>query len=869
MLNIAIPMRRIFFFFLVFSAFLVCDAQIFFSEDFSDGDITGSPAWFGDISKFRINADTQLQLNDDPVTGKAVIYSNVALADSADWYFYFRLDFNPSNSNYLTVFLSGNGIPGTAQFEGFYLKVGESGNADALELYHVRMGQRELIIRGTDSLLADPFEAWVHVAVKNGKWALEIDTAGKGSYLFQGSKSGFPLVPASYFGIECTHSASRNDKFYFDDFRIGPLYEDLVAPFITSLKSLNDSLLQLRFSEDVDSSSASAITNYSIIGKGQPLIRKIQRDSQSLRIWNLELRPGLINREYYQLQAWSIRDLNGNSMDTQSINFLHFIPAYHDIVINELFPDPSPPRQLPEAEFVEIYNASGLPLSLNDFALADAAGSTRFANLSIDAGEYLILCDVTDTALFSKYGRVYGMPGFPSLNNSGDDLSLYSAGGELLDRVSYKLSWYQDESKKEGGWTLERIEVDPLCEGKSNWHASTDQRGGTPGISNSVAGTKWDYSAPLLLSARILNPYALKMTWDEPLSRVPDLSMPSGGPGIDSIERGVQMERGFLILHFSDSLQKGILYSISLDSVTDCSGNYDSITLRFLDAFPLDNNDLVINEILFNPRSGGVDYVEILNRSRKIIPVAGLEIGERDPSTMIFADKAAATQKFMFLMPQDIYVFTSDTYRVASQYFVRYPDKLLMIEGMPNFPDEEGVVLLRDSSGKTIDSVHYFESWHYDLLADRNGVSLERIDPAGPSNDPVNWFSASSLRGYGTPTDSNSQLYAVPSFQGSIDVNPEVFSPDLDGYKDLLILRIQTEIPGYTCRIRIFDSRGYPVRTICDNELLSAESEFRWDGLDDERLKLREGIYIIDFELLHPDGILIHEKRKCVLTYRK
>ena len=862
-------MRKIFLFLLILSAPFASRAQIFFTDDFSDGDITSNPEWFGDISKFRINADTQLQLNDNPVTGKAGIYSNVALADSADWYFYFRLDFSPSNGNYLTVFLSGNGMPGTAQFEGFYIKAGESGNADALELYRVQSGQSERILRGTDGLLARPLEAWVHVAVKNGMWSLEVDTAGQGNYLFQGSRSGFPLVPASLFGIECSHSASRNDKFYFDDIRIGPLYEDHEAPFITDLQSLNDSILQITYSEEVDSSSASAVSNYALSGKGQPQIQKVKRDSQSLKVWYLKLRPGLINKENYQLQAWSILDLRGNSMDTQTIDFVHFIPAYHDIVINELFPDPSPPRQLPEAEFIEIYNATGLPLSLNDFILADATGAARFANLSIDAGEYLILCNEADTALFSKYGRVYGMPGFPSLNNSGDELSFYSAAGELLDRVSYSTSWYQDESKKDGGWTLERIETDPLCTGKSNWHASTDPRGGTPGIANSVVGTKWDDSAPQLLSARILNPFSVKLTWNEPLSRVPGLSAPFGGPGIDSIETGVQTERGFLILHFSDSLQKGILYSITLDSVTDCSGNQDSITVHFLDALHLDSNDLVINEILFNPRSGGVDYVEILNRSGKIVPVAGIEIAERDPSTMIFADKAAATQEFMFLMPQDIYVFTSDTYRVASQYFVRYPDKLLQIKGMPNFPDEEGVVLLRDSSGKTIDSVHYVESWHYELLADRNGVSLERIDPEAASNDAVNWFSASSLRGYGTPTDSNSQFYAASSFQGSIVVSPDVFSPDLDGYKDLLTLRVQTEIPGYTCRIRIFDSRGFPVRTICDNELLSAESEFRWDGLDDDWQKLREGIYIIDFELLHPDGMLIHEKRKCVLTYRK
>jgi len=862
-------MRRIFFSFLILMTPLFSGAQMFFLEDFSDGDISDNPTWYGDTSKYLVNVDTQLQLNDLALSGSAVIYTPLALADSADWFFYFRLDFNPSSSNYMKIYLGGNGTPGKSDFQGFYLRAGESGNADALELYRVMNGQDEVILRGRDSLMAVAISGRIHVSTKQGEWLVEIDTSGNGNYLFQGKVSGYPLGTTAVFGIQCTHTASRKDRFYFDDFRIGPLYEDHEAPLISDLQVLSDSLLQLTFNEEVDSSSAVSISNYSLIGKGQPLIQRIRRDSQSNQIWDLDLNPGLINREKYQLRVWSIRDLNGNRMDTQSIDFTYFSPKYHDIVINEIFPDPSPPRQLPEAEFIEIYNTTDLTVSLKDFVLSDATGSTQFSAVSIKAKEYLMLCDLADTALFSKYGRVYGMADFPSLNNLGDDLSLYSAQGVLLDRVSYSSSWYQDENKKDGGWTLERIEAAPLCMGKSNWHASIDERGGTPGAKNSVAGMKWDTIAPRLISAEILNSYTVKLIWSERLAGLPGSVTLNSAPAIDSMELGLQNETSFLLIHFSDSLQRGFLYSMLFDSLSDCAGNQASVITKFINALPLERNDLVINEILFNPRSGGVDYVEILNRSQKIIAMAGLQIAERDPSTMIFSDRATATQNFLFIMPGDIYVFTSDTMIVASQYLVTYPDKLLQIKNMPNYPDDEGVVLLRDSSGRTIDSVHYFEDWHYELLADRNGVSLERIDPEGISNDPVNWFSASSLRGYGTPTDSNSQLYAAPSFQGSIDVSPEVFSPDLDGYKDFLILRIQTEIPGYSCRIRIFDSRGYPVRTLCNNELLSAENEFRWDGLDGDLQKLREGIYIIEFELLHPDGMLIHEKKKCVLTYRK
>jgi hypothetical protein len=61
------------------------------------------------------------------------------------------------------------------------------------------------------------------------------------------------------------------------------------------------------------------------------------------------------------------------------------------------------------------------------------------------------------------------------------------------------------------------------------------------------------------------------------------------------------------------------------------------------------------------------------------------------------------------------------------------------------------VVVILDRTGKILDELGYDAKWHFPLLADPEGVSLERIDYNLPTQDPFNWHSAATSSGYGTP----------------------------------------------------------------------------------------------------------------------
>ena len=83
--------------------------------------------------------------------------------------------------------------------------------------------------------------------------------------------------------------------------------------------------------------------------------------------------------------------------------------------------------------------------------------------------------------LCGVFGVTIGLSNFPSLNNDADIISLYSAEGILIHSVGYTSEWFQNLSKSDGGWSLEMIDPGNPCAAFSNWRASENILGGTPG----------------------------------------------------------------------------------------------------------------------------------------------------------------------------------------------------------------------------------------------------------------------------------------------------------------------------------------------------------------------------------------------------
>ena len=127
----------------------------------------------------------------------------------------------------------------------------------------------------------------------------------------------------------------------------------------------------------------------------------------------------------------------------------------YDIVIDEIMVDPSPQVGLPANEWIELNNISSAPINLQGWRLADGGGqSGAMPGFTLEPGSFVIICTGSAVTAMSAFGTVIPVTSFPSLDNDGELLFLKSPDGTIIHALNYSSSWYQNELKKEGGWTL-------------------------------------------------------------------------------------------------------------------------------------------------------------------------------------------------------------------------------------------------------------------------------------------------------------------------------------------------------------------------------------------------------------------------------
>ncbi|HYK56067.1 MAG TPA: lamin tail domain-containing protein, partial [Flavisolibacter sp.] len=249
----------------------------------------------------------------------------------------------------------------------------------------------------------------------------------------------------------------------------------------------------------------------------------------------------------------------------------------NDVVINEIFANPSHAVGLPEVEFIELWNTTTSAISLKNWQYSDAVSTYKFGNDSIKANEYLILCPRADTAKFKTYGRVIGLSPWPTLNNTGDLLSLKNDQGILIDQVIYSDTWYKETVKKQGGWSLERIDPQAVCSGGQNWTASLHPSGGTPGQQNSVHKTGTQTGSFQLLNAQLTDSVTVFLSFN----RFADSFSAANAAnytlnnGMGSPVKAIPVGPDFLQvnLKFDTPLSRGKTYKITLSQITDCAGS--------------------------------------------------------------------------------------------------------------------------------------------------------------------------------------------------------------------------------------------------------------------------------------------------------
>lgn len=550
--------------------------------------------------------------------------------------------------------------------------------------------------------------------------------------------------------------------------------------------------------------------------------------------------------------------------------FTHAQSRY-DIVIDEIMADPSPQIGLPNNEWLELKNTTSLPVNLLNWRISDATGqSGPLPNFTLQPDSFVIVCTGSAIAAMSVFGTTISVSSFPSLDNDGDLLSLKAPNGKIIHAVNYSISWYQNPVKADGGWTLEMIDTKNPCVGNNNWKASIDVKGGTPGRKSSIDAVNTDQSPPQLKRAYTTDSITIILVFDEPIDSLKGATIAnySVAGGLIIVNAVTLVPLFNLVqLKVNTAMTANTIYTITASNITDCRNNVIGGDNKAKAGLPVDASpgELVINEILFNPRSNGFDYVEFYNNSNKIFDADKLYIANRNSSGTVSSIKAFSTTPF-YIFPGDHIVLTENADNLAMNYLEKNPDNVLVVSSMPSFPDDEGDIVLLNFQGQITDEVKYKDDWQFKLINNPEGVALERIDPSAASQDETNWHSAASTAGYGTPTYKNSHYKLSQTINANIEVVPKIFSPDNDGHDDIVSIQYKVDAPGYVANITVFDAAGRPVRSLVGNGILGLTGYWNWDGLDDKGKKLPIGVYVVYTEVFNLKGKKEHFKNSVVLA---
>ncbi|MEL6703751.1 MAG: lamin tail domain-containing protein [Bacteroidota bacterium] len=597
---------------------------------------------------------------------------------------------------------------------------------------------------------------------------IDRDTIEPDDFVVPGVGSPFATERDNFDGIRLFFSSAFAPGSYTLEVRgladaAGNLLVPTVLPFeiegdppvLVEAIPLSETIVEVRFNEpigNIDDRLLFEITP----GIGTPIEAGIPLNPP-VAVNLLTLGSPLVEGTLYTVTARGAIDALGNVQPETSASFFFgtpAVPTLGDLVVNEIMYDPPTGGS---DEYVEVFNRTTSAFDLSEFLLADATAASRIASVPtvIQPGGFGVL--VRDSLAFAT-----AFPGVPfvevpswrALNNGGDDVTLlYQPADEdppvEIDQVPYLPSWGGTDA------ALERIDPEGPSASASNFATTTDPSGGTPGAANSVFAP--DETPPALAEVEALSATELLVRFDEPVD-----AATAGTASNYTISDGIGAPSAAMVAPEGDPAEVALTLGTPLTgprafelvarNIADQRGNVlaeGRVSLFFGEGDTPDPNDLVLNEIMYDPPSGGSsEYVEVFNRTTD--RVFNLRDFTLDDASIV---PTAITDAAAFVSPGDYAVIVQDldAFRAAFPNFDATGAVVIEQRGWGTLNNSGDTVILSFSADDpvVIDSVAYLASFGGD------GVALERKDPAGASSSRSNFATSTDPAG-GTPGRQNS-----------------------------------------------------------------------------------------------------------------
>ncbi len=558
------------------------------------------------------------------------------------------------------------------------------------------------------------------------------------------------------------------------------------------------------------------------------------------------------------------------------------LTLHSQITLTEIMFDPAGSER--SDEFIELYNHSENAINLNGWEIGD---SSAFDEIVAVAGQGIILnpgqfAVLLDSDYFSLSSATYDSIIPPAALLLTIDGVTFGNGGLSNSRAKTILLVTADKDTLAGykyslgntpGYSDEKIDL-AAGNDNSNW-GNSNRLHGTPGMENSltpkssdlaigaieintngnIAGNPIEYlltirnlgqlttDAISIIEINDRNSNGLIDDGEILRESLLEASLPPG----DSL----QITGSFLDISYGRH-QLGLGIQLAADE--DLSNNFSFFSIFVDDP---DEKKLFINEIMANPLTGFEEWIEIYNAG-----VDSIDLGE-----LFFADSQDTipiSDTTKFIAPAKYVVFGGDDI-LRDQYNLSEGD-VIVNSKFPALNNGFDEVRLLGPGFALYDYVAYTDDW-YGIPAER-GLSLEKINPSFNSQMLENW-TASVANAGSTPAEINSVFLEIRQSEKQLEIFPNPFSPDNDGFEDFTAIQIIQESDVAYMNVRIYDLRGRLIRFLRNGERVAASSSILWDGKDDWGRTARIGAYICHVEILGENRSLNGELKKTIILIKK
>ena len=536
-----------------------------------------------------------------------------------------------------------------------------------------------------------------------------------------------------------------------------------------------------------------------------------------------------------------------------------------DIVITEIMAKPNPSVQLPEVEWIEIYNTTDRTLTLEGCKISSPSKTGTLNEYILEPHDYAVLCSYNAMLELSAFTtKICVVESMPALNNDGNLLTLKNKQNHTISFVEYRTNWYDSEPfKADGGWSLERRDPTNPLSNAHTWGPSINTRGGTPAETNSIACSMPDELIPCITNFGIEDNRSIQIYFNKPMQgEIIELqkSIAIIGNSLKSLS-WVEPQREILNISLTEPLDSTYAIDINFSDIRCVSGwTMPDTTITIALPHQAQYMDIVFNELMPYVSEGHSKFIELYNNSNFYFDLSRLMLSNRDENNNLKNSKIFCTTSTI-LPPHRFAVISPDTSAIHCALGIN-PQSIYLTATLPSIPAIEGILVLSDRGGNIIDEIHYSNSWHHPQLSDLHDISLERIDPIAPTQSPDNWSSAT----HNTAGWQNSQTINLENNESSqlFWLENTTFSPDNDGYQDHLIIHHNLLTTGYTITIDAYTRHGAHVCSIADNQLLSPQGYTLWDGTNAHLETVPAGLYVLVIQASHPKELKITQKLICI-----